>query len=98
VLADAVNVGYEPFHNDVVEQVNGESPVDMADFVRRMDAATGEVVLLLSSGAKVLLDAAAARASMPRILSRYHVPGDRSPDLPGAVAAKRRVGKAKRGK
>jgi len=90
VLADAVNVGYEPFHNDVVEQVNGEAPVDMADFVRRMDAATGEVVLLLSSGAKVLLDADAARASMPRILSRYHVPSDRSPDLPGPAAKKAR--------
>ncbi|MBL8728680.1 MAG: trypsin-like peptidase domain-containing protein [Planctomycetes bacterium] len=99
VLADAVNVGYEPFHNDVVEQVNGEAPVDMADFVRRMDRATGEVVLLLSSGAKVLLDADAARASMPRILSRYHVPGDRSPDLPQAGgAARRRTARAKRGK
>lgn len=97
VLADAVNVGYEPFHNDVVEQVDGEAPVDMADFVRRMDAATGEVVLLLSSGSKVLLDADAARAAMPRILQRYHVPGDRSPDLPKAAVGKRRVAK-KRGR
>ncbi|MBX3462336.1 MAG: trypsin-like peptidase domain-containing protein [Planctomycetes bacterium] len=93
VLADAVNVGYEPFHNDVVELVNGTAPVDMADFVRRMDAATGAVVLKLSSGASVLLDAAAARAAMPRILQRYHVPGDRSPDLPRPAGAKRRAGR-----
>lgn len=98
VLADAVNVGYEAFHNDVVEQVDGEAPVDMADFVRRMDAATGEVVLQLSSGAKVLLDADAARAAMPRILRRYHVPGDRSPDLPKAGGRAKRRTKAKKGK
>lgn len=98
VLADAVNVGYEPFHNDVVDLVNGEAPVDMADFVRRMDAATGEVVVQLTSGAKVILDAEAARAAMPRILARYHVPGDRSADLPQRGAAKRRVRRVARGR
>lgn len=92
VLADAVNVGYEPFANDVVATVNGEHPVDMHDFVRRMDAARGEVVLKLSSGATVLLDAAAAKAAMPRIMKQYHVPGDRSADLVVAPA----VAKAKR--
>lgn len=98
VLADAVNVGYEPFHNDVVDLVNGEAPVDMADFVRRMDAATGEVVVQLTSGAKVILDAEAARTAMPRILARYHVPGDRSADLPQRGAAKRRVRRVARGR
>lgn len=90
VLADKVNVGYEPFTNDLVASVGGEKPVDMRDFVRLVDAAKGEVVLKLSSGATVLLDAAEARAALPRILSRYHVPGDRSPDLEGSKKAKRR--------
>ncbi|HEX6811523.1 MAG TPA: hypothetical protein VF384_07860, partial [Planctomycetota bacterium] len=81
VLADAINVGYEAFHNDVVDTVNGRKPVDMCDFVARLDAAKGEVVIKLTSGATVLLDAEEARAAQPRILSRYHVPGDRSPDL-----------------
>ncbi len=90
VLADAVNVGYEAFHNDVVVSVQGEKPVDMADFVRLMDAAKGEVVLKLSSGAIVLLDADAARAAEARILQRYHVPGDRSSDLPPPRGARRR--------
>ena len=97
VLADAVNVGYEAFHNDVVRTVNGKAPVDMADFVARIDAAKGEVVLGLSSGATVLLDAEKARAAHPRILSRYHVPGDRSPDLP-ARAGRRVTTKPKRRK
>ena len=96
VLADAVNVGYEPFHNDVIATVNGHAPVDMRDFVQRMDAAKGEVVIKLSSGATVLLDADEARQAQPRILSRYHVPGDRSADLLGrrkAAAVLRRTQK-----
>ncbi len=84
VLADGVNVGYEPFLNDVVATINGERPVDMRDFVARMDAVKGEAVLKLTSGATVLLDAKAAKAAMARILLQYHVPGDRSPGL-GAV-------------
>jgi S1-C subfamily serine protease len=82
VLADAVNVGYEPFQNDVVVSVNGEKPVDMGDFVRLVDAAKGEVVLRLSSGNTVLFDVDAAREAEARILACYHVPGDRSADLP----------------
>ena len=95
VLADDVNVGYEAFHNDVVVSVNGEHPVDMLDFVRLMDVASGEVVMKLSTGAIVLLDAAAARAAEPRILATYHVPGDRSADLPKrrVVATKKKRGK-----
>lgn len=85
VLADAVNVGYEPFANDVVATVNGARPVDMRDFVARMDAARGEVVVKLTSGSTVLLDSKAAKAAMPRILKQYHVPGDRSPDLVAAA-------------
>lgn len=82
VLADAVNVGYEAFHNDIVSSVNGKPPVDMLDFIQIVDQADGEVVIKLSSGATVLLDAKTARAAQARILALYHVPGDRSVDLP----------------
>lgn len=82
VLADAVNVGYEAFHNDIVTSINGTPPVDMLDFIRRVDKADGEVVIKLSSGATVLLDAATAREAEARIIDLYHVPGDRSVDLP----------------
>ena len=82
VLADAVNVGYEAFHNDSVVSVNGTPPVDMLDFIQRVDKATGDVVIKLSSGATVLLDAANARDAEARIVALYHVPGDRSVDLP----------------
>lgn len=89
VLADDVNVGYESFANEIVEAVNGARPVDMADFVRRIDRCEGEVVIKLSSGSTVLLDAAAARAGAARIQALYHVPGDRSDDLPGRKASRK---------
>jgi S1-C subfamily serine protease len=98
VLADAVNVGYEPFTNDVVTEVNGKAPADLRDFVQMIDAVDGEVVLRLSSGATVLFDAREARAAHPRILSRYHVPGDRSTDLPAPGKARAKVGKPKPGR
>lgn len=98
VLADAVNVGYEPFANDVVVEVSGHKPVDMRDFVAQMDRARGEVVLKMSSGATVLLDSAAAKAAMPRILERYHVPGDRSADLAVPRAGGRTGGRAAAGR
>ena len=81
VLADAVNVGYEAFHNDIVLSVNGARPVDMVDFVNGIDKAKGEVVIKLSSGATVLLEAEVAREAEERILTTYHVPGDRSASL-----------------
>jgi protease Do-like 9 len=94
VLADKVNVGYEHLANDAVVEVNGAVPTDMADFVRRVEGAKKDVVVKTSSGATVLLDAAAARASAQRILERYHVPVDRSADVPaapvGATAAPRK--------
>ncbi|MDO8348901.1 MAG: serine protease [Planctomycetota bacterium] len=98
VLADAVNVGYEPFVNDLVVAVNGHAPVDMADFVARIDACRGEVVLKLSSGGTVLLVASEARIAQARILQRYRVPGDRSADLltPSKTAGPRRRGKTQK--
>ncbi|MFK7742005.1 MAG: S1C family serine protease [Planctomycetota bacterium] len=81
-LADAVNVGYEAFPNDVVATVNGVAPVDMHDFVRRVDSADGEVAIGMSSGSTVLLDLAEAREAERRIHQLYNVPADRSADLP----------------
>jgi len=81
VLADALNVGYEHMHNDAVVAVDGKMPRDMVHFVELVSAARGVVRLQLSSGATVLLDAAAARKAGGRILAKYHVPADRSADL-----------------
>jgi len=81
VLADEVNVSYEGYTYDSVVSVGGERPRDMRDFVRRMDAAAGQVEIRTSTDAVIVVDVAAAREANARILARYRVPGDRSPDL-----------------
>jgi len=61
--------------------VNGHELADLADFVRRVDAYDGLLDVRTASGGRLVLDAAAARASSARILERYRVPGDRSTGL-----------------
>jgi len=78
VLADPVNVGYEGMHSEVIAEVNGHAPRDLADFVARVDAARDEIVLRTGTGWVVHLDARAARAAQKRILAKYNVPADRA--------------------
>jgi S1-C subfamily serine protease len=81
VLADEINVGYENFYNETLESVNGEGVRDMAELVRKLDAASGVVELRTSRHGTLVLDAAQVREATPRILERYHIAHDRSPDL-----------------
>jgi hypothetical protein len=42
------------------------------------------VEITTTSGGMIMLDADEVRKATPRILTRYHIPRDRTPDLPGA--------------
>ena len=57
--------------------------VDLASFddVIRIDAATGVVEITTTSGGVIMLDAAEVHKATPRILERYRIPRDRSPNL-----------------
>ena len=81
VLADEVNVGYESRYCESVVSVDDHKPRDLADFVRRVESATGTLRLELSSGSLVVLDVGAAREAQTRVLERYRVPQDRSDQL-----------------
>lgn len=81
VLADEINVGYEHLYHDVITAVGGVMPRDMRHFVDMVSAAKSQVHLQTSSNATLLLDAKAAKKVSGRILARYRVPADRSPDL-----------------
>ena len=83
VLADDVNLGYGHLTNESVELVDGVAPRSMVDFVERLMAAEGHVELQTSTGGVIRLDVAQVAAATPRILSRYKIPHDRSPGLPG---------------
>jgi hypothetical protein len=81
ILADEINVGFAPFHNEAVVSLNGAMPVDMRDFVRRVDATDGLLEIKTSLGGTIVLETRDAREAGPRILARYHVPADRTPAL-----------------
>ena len=81
VLADQINTGYDGLAGEVVAKVNGKTPSDLADFCDMLDKAKGTVELMSSSDQLVVMDADQARSANARILKRYHVPRDRSPDL-----------------
>jgi hypothetical protein len=87
VLADEINVGYEHLYSESVVAVNGRMPRDMIDFVQQVEGTRGLVEIKTSSDGVIVLDADAANAGNQRILSRYRIARDRSPDLEGITPA-----------
>jgi hypothetical protein len=81
VLADEINVGYEHLYSESIVAIDGKMPRDMNDLVARLDRSRGLVALRTSSDGVIVIDAEAARAANARILARYHIARDRSPDL-----------------
>ncbi len=81
ILADELTVGYEGFYNRTVAQINGRAPVDLADLARTLDGAQGTLELVTDMGEVMVFDAAAARAGLERVLTRYRIPTDRSENL-----------------
>ena len=83
ILADEINVGYGHLYNEAVATLDGRIPRDMRDFVARLSAARGVVEITTTSGGVIMLDADEVRRATPRILTRYHIPRDRTAGLPG---------------
>jgi S1-C subfamily serine protease len=86
ILADEINVGYGHLYNEAIAKLDGVTPRDMEDFVARLSSAHGVVEIQTTSGGIIMLDADEVRKATPRILTRYHIPRDRTPGLPGAAA------------
>src|SRR5688572_18090926 len=81
VLADEINVGYEHLYSESVVSVNGRRPRDMIDFVVEVEQSRGMVEIRTSSDGLIVLDTERARGATARILDRYRIARDRSPDL-----------------
>jgi S1-C subfamily serine protease len=86
ILADEINVGYGHLFNEAVAKLNGVIPRDMEDFVGRLSAAVGVVEIETTSGGIIMLDTDEVRKAQARILTRYHIPRDRTPGLPTSGA------------
>jgi hypothetical protein len=83
ILADEINVGYEHLYNEAIATVNGRIPRDMLDLVSTIENSPGVIELKTSSAGTIMLDSAEVARANPRILTRYHISTDRSPDLDG---------------
>jgi S1-C subfamily serine protease len=81
ILADEINVGYQHLYNEGVASVNGVLPRDMLHFVRMMEAARGPIEIRTTTDGVIVLDSEEVRAATPRIMARYHIARDRSPDM-----------------
>lgn len=87
ILADEINVGYSHLYNEAVATLNGRAPLDMVDFVAQLTTARGVVEITTTSGGMIMLDADDVRKATARILTRYHIPRDRTVGLPGSQPA-----------
>ena len=92
ILADEINVGYGHLYNEAIAKLNGKTPRDIEDFVARLSEATGVVEIETTSGGMIMLDADEVRKATSRILTRYHIPRDRTAGLHGAAPPVLRAG------
>jgi S1-C subfamily serine protease len=84
VLADKVNVGYHDLTNQIVATVNGEKIADLKDLVAKIESAkTDYITIGTETGKTLVISVKNAQEATPRILERYRIPADRSPDLKG---------------
>ncbi len=89
VLADELTVGYEDHYNESIVTVNGSRPRDMRDLVERIENSKQLIEVGTSCGAKLVFDGAAVRKAKRRIMQRYRIAQDRSPDLKLAPTRKK---------
>ena len=85
ILADEINVGYGHLYNEAIAKLNGKTPRDIEDFVARLSEAHGVVEIETTSGGIIMLDSDEVRKATARILTRYHIPRDRTAGLPGST-------------
>ncbi|MFT5734653.1 MAG: hypothetical protein ACI8WY_003336, partial [Planctomycetota bacterium] len=72
---------YGPLYWESILRVNDVIPKDMADFVRLVEESEETVTFVTSSQGRLVFNVKEARQAQERILGRYRIPRDRSPDL-----------------
>ena len=87
VLAHEINVGYEDTYNLAIAKINGVQPRDIFDFVKKLHKAEGIVELETSTGVKIVLEAADAKAANEEILARYNIHAGWSEDLESTLSS-----------
>ena len=82
VLADRVNQGYHDFENLIIDTVNGKKVRSLRHVVELISASTGPFVRIVSlCGHRIVLERALVRKRHTKVLRKFGVPAERSPDL-----------------
>ena len=82
VLASDMSRGDNDFGMWSIDKVNGEAFKDFAEFYEKVNASTGEYVVLEDKdGVKVIIDREEAKTKQKDILKKYNIEFDRSIDL-----------------
>ncbi len=81
VLADEINLGYGEFFNTIIASVNDTPVRNMRHFVELIESSTKRVEIRTSDKCLIVLDTDEVKKKKPELLTRYHVPRDRSTDL-----------------
>jgi hypothetical protein len=75
VLADAINLGYSDMSNQVLAKVNGVKVRNLAHVRELVESVSeGAVCFELEDHRLLVVDAAAARAAMTRLLTNHRIP------------------------
>lgn len=84
VLGDMVNSGYQDLENEVVREVNGRRICNMRDMIDAFESHNGPYhIILTKNDTEIILDRDKTIERTPKILQRYFISSDRSPDLIG---------------
>ncbi len=84
VFADEINVGYHGWGNMVITKVNGKKIHSLHDVIEAFHSNKGEYnVIEDESSYKIVLSREKVNLFSDRILKRYNISSERSPDLQG---------------
>jgi len=82
VLADSSNKGYHAFVDDVISKVNGKRIATLKDLVKYVESAKGPYLKIEDIlGHEIVLNRTRLKSDTKKILKKYKIPFDRSPDL-----------------
>lgn len=84
VLGDELTVGYDDFKDHVISSVNGKEISSLKEFVAAIEENQGDYHVLVDEwGNQLVLERKKTEEAQQRILERYKIGSDRSPDLRG---------------
>ena len=81
-MADEINLGYHDMENLVISRINGKNIAEMKDVVKAFDSVKGDYHIIIDDmNRKIIIKKENLNKYSSKILKRYRIRSDRSPDL-----------------